>query len=144
MTMFFAKKLNKKGFTLAELLIVVAIIAVLVAIAIPIFMNSLAKAEKAAENANVRNVKSAAINMILSEWDTAPNYMGYTDHSAGTIAKAWDVKAVIENGDIVSCEVKPVATAGHTTPQVTKTDEDDYYKYEIELSITDVDVSKSS
>ena len=30
-------KENKKGFTLAELLIVVAIIAVLVAIAIPIF-----------------------------------------------------------------------------------------------------------
>ena len=31
------KKNNKKGFTLAELLIVVAIIAVLVAIAIPVF-----------------------------------------------------------------------------------------------------------
>ena len=30
-------KTNKKGFTLAELLIVVAIIAVLVAIAIPVF-----------------------------------------------------------------------------------------------------------
>ena len=31
------KKVNKKGFTLAELLIVVAIIAVLVAISTPIF-----------------------------------------------------------------------------------------------------------
>lgn len=30
-------KINRKGFTLAELLIVVAIIAVLVAVAIPIF-----------------------------------------------------------------------------------------------------------
>ena len=30
-------KINRKGFTLAELLIVVAIIAVLVAVAIPVF-----------------------------------------------------------------------------------------------------------
>ena len=33
------KQTNKKGFTLAELLIVVAIIAVLVAIAIPVFIS---------------------------------------------------------------------------------------------------------
>ena len=42
------KKLkNKKAFTLAELLIVIAIIAVLVAIAIPVFNAQLDKAEKA-------------------------------------------------------------------------------------------------
>ena len=39
------KKLNKKGFTLAELLIVVAIIAVLVAISIPIFTTQLNKSK---------------------------------------------------------------------------------------------------
>ena len=42
------KKLNKKhGFTLAELLIVVAIIAVLVAISIPIFTSQLEKSRDA-------------------------------------------------------------------------------------------------
>lgn len=45
---------NKKGFTLAELLIVVAIIAVLVAIAIPIFTSQLEKAREATDLANVR------------------------------------------------------------------------------------------
>ncbi|MDD6372323.1 MAG: prepilin-type N-terminal cleavage/methylation domain-containing protein, partial [Eubacteriales bacterium] len=35
---------NKKGFTLMEMLIVVAIIAVLVAIAIPVLSNNLHKA----------------------------------------------------------------------------------------------------
>jgi type IV pilus assembly protein PilA len=47
-------KNNKKGFTLAELLIVVAIIAVLVAIAIPVFGSQLKKAHDAVDVANVR------------------------------------------------------------------------------------------
>ena len=47
-------KKNKKGFTLAELLIVVAIIAVLVAIAIPVFSAQLANARLATDAANVR------------------------------------------------------------------------------------------
>ena len=45
---------NKKGFTLAELLIVVAIIGVLVAISIPIFTSQLEKSREATDLANVR------------------------------------------------------------------------------------------
>ncbi len=48
------KKNNKKGFTLAELLIVVAIIAVLVAIAIPVFTAQLEKSREATDLANIR------------------------------------------------------------------------------------------
>lgn len=47
-------KNNRKGFTLAELLIVVAIIAVLVAISIPIFSKLVQKARLAANQANAR------------------------------------------------------------------------------------------
>lgn len=47
-------KKNTKGFTLAELLIVVAVIAVLVAISIPIFTTQLHKSRVAADWANVR------------------------------------------------------------------------------------------
>ena len=43
-------KKNTKGFTLAELLIVVAIIAVLVAISIPVFTSQLHKARVAADS----------------------------------------------------------------------------------------------
>ena len=46
---------NKKGFTLAELLIVVAIIGVLVAISIPIFTSQLEKSREAVDEANLRN-----------------------------------------------------------------------------------------
>lgn len=46
---------KKAGFTLSELLIVVAIIGVLVAISIPIFTQQLHKAEVATDWANVRS-----------------------------------------------------------------------------------------
>lgn len=45
---------RNRGFTLMEMLIVVAIIAVLAAIAIPVFNGSLHKAKVAADEANVR------------------------------------------------------------------------------------------
>ena len=45
---------NKKGFTLSELLIVVAIIGVLVAISIPVFTSQIHKAEVATDWANLR------------------------------------------------------------------------------------------
>ncbi len=48
------KKNNKKGFTLAELLIVVAIIAVLTAIAIPVFTTQLEKSREATDMSNLR------------------------------------------------------------------------------------------
>ena len=48
------KMKNKQGFTLMEMLIVVAIIAVLVAIAIPVYNAQMHKARVAADMANVR------------------------------------------------------------------------------------------
>ena len=55
------KKMNKKGFTLAELLIVVAIIAVLVAIAIPIFSAQLEKSREATDLANIRSLYAEVV-----------------------------------------------------------------------------------
>ena len=54
------KKMREErgGFTLAELLVVVAIVAVLVAIAVPLFSSSLTSAEEAVKKANERSVKA--------------------------------------------------------------------------------------
>ena len=60
-------KQNKKGFTLAELLIVVAIIAVLVAISIPIFNNQLKKARLATNQANARAAYAAWVAMFIDQ-----------------------------------------------------------------------------
>lgn len=51
---------NKKGFTLMEMLIVVAIIAILIAIAIPTFNNALNKAKVGTDTANIRSGYAAA------------------------------------------------------------------------------------
>ncbi|HBT95967.1 MAG TPA: hypothetical protein DEB24_07820, partial [Coriobacteriia bacterium] len=56
---------ERGGFTLAELLIVVAIILVLVAIAIPVFTGALSKADDAVEHAQIRSVKAAAATEVL-------------------------------------------------------------------------------
>lgn len=61
------KKNNKKGFTLAELLIVVAIIAVLVAIAIPIFTTQLEKSREATDLSNVRSAYAELVTTYLTD-----------------------------------------------------------------------------
>ena len=60
---------NNKGFTLAELLIVVAIIGVLVAVSIPIFTTQLEKSRENTDIANLRAAKAAAIAMQLNDID---------------------------------------------------------------------------
>ena len=72
---------NTKGFTLMEMLIVVAIIAILIAIAIPNFTAQLEKAREAADIANIRSSYSEAMVKYL---DGATKEDGAADTSATT------------------------------------------------------------
>ena len=60
------KRLDKKGFTLIEMLVVIAIIAVLVAIIIPVVVASTDKAEAAADAANLRSVLGEANTLLMT------------------------------------------------------------------------------
>lgn len=83
-------KENKKGFTLAELLIVVAIIAVLVAISIPIFTSQLEKSRESTDAANLRAAYATAAAKVLdSEKGVAagPVAMTQTDEGFKTDVK---------------------------------------------------------
>jgi len=61
------KMKNKKGFTLMEMLIVVAIIAILIAIAIPTFASSLNKARVATDEANIRSGYASVMTDVLTD-----------------------------------------------------------------------------
>lgn len=69
---------RKKGFTLAELLIVVAIIGVLVAVAVPIFTAQRSKAVDAVNKANIRAAKSMA---LAAFYDDTTEYVESSNHT---------------------------------------------------------------
>ena len=78
-----AKHRQKQGFTIMEMLIVVAIIAVLVAIAIPTFNNSLHKAKVAADEANLR----AYYAELQLEYMTTGEYRADIGDNIGDVKK---------------------------------------------------------
>lgn len=117
---------EREGFTLAELLIVVAIIMVLVAIAIPVFTGALDKANKAVEAADMRAVKSAGATQILLN----------NDLSEGP----WMVTATVENdGDITNLSVTTTTAAGED--EASKQDDG---SYDVTVYITATDLTPSS
>jgi type IV pilus assembly protein PilA len=77
-------KKNNKGFTLAELLIVVAIIAVLVAIAIPVFTTQLEKSRETTDMANLRSAYGAATVYAMTNSVSNGNYF-YDPKTDGAI-----------------------------------------------------------
>ena len=76
-------KNNKKGFTLAELLVVVAIIAVLVAIAIPTFSAAKTKAAKGVAEANARSAYAEYVIDYMTGDSTTATAKTYTFTSGG-------------------------------------------------------------
>lgn len=84
-------KQNKKGFTLAELLIVIAIIAILIAIAIPAFGGALNNAKIQTDHANMRSAYAMAQSATLQ----GVLYTGKTN--AFGLDEAIDVSTIVSS-----------------------------------------------
>lgn len=90
---------NKKGFTLVEMLIVVAIIAILIAVSIPLVGSALEKARNATDAANERAFKAALVSSYLLN-NAGMKEAGATEVKAG---EAYAYKAA--EGKVVEANI---------------------------------------
>ena len=91
-----ALKKKKKGFTLLELLVVLAILAILIAIAVPVYKGQKEKAAITAHNANVRVLETA----VESYRQDKGKYPGSVDElvKGDYIKKEPEIPKILNNG----------------------------------------------
>ena len=99
------KKSRKGGFTLVELMVVVAVIAILAAIAMPQFLSAADRARNAKETADIQIIKNATqLYMIDKNVDTPPTVEnlckeGYlTEHVKTAKDKEYTITYEVVNG----------------------------------------------
>lgn len=85
MIQFFRKKMNKKGFTLIELIIVIAIIGILLIIAVPRFAGFTDRAEDRMAESNLEMVENM-IAVYRAETGAFPASANFTDLIADLLA----------------------------------------------------------
>lgn len=81
------KKTNKRGFTIVELVIVIAVIAILAAVLIPTFSNIVKKANLSNDQQNVRNMNTALAVEVIP--NSKFEYAG--DAITGLYAEGWNM-----------------------------------------------------
>ena len=113
-------KKNNKGFTLAELLIVVAIIAVLVAIAIPVFTTQLEKSRETTDMANLRSAYGAATVYGMTE-SVGTSTMYYDPKTDGAIVNA-PANTKLGQGTVADGKADTSQLAGGQIEYTTATD----------------------
>lgn len=120
---------EKKGFTLAELLVVVAIVAVLVAIAIPVFTSSL---ERASAQTDAANIRAGYASVIVEATDTPPtgDTQVYTLNADGSVQTGtggdYTCKGssdALDTGESIGGNTVTWAKGNHVTYTYTKADD---------------------
>lgn len=108
-----AKLKNQGGFTLIEMLIVVAIIAILIAVSIPLVAGAMESAREATDAANERAFKGALVSSyLLSE---AGMNNDDIQVEAGTIYAYDAVNGKVSSDKITDGYGQSVATSGSST-----------------------------
>lgn len=103
-------KMNKKGFTLIEMLVVIAIIAVLVSIVIPVVGNSTEKAKEAADAANIRSAIAKVTTKALSDGAASSEPVTMTQGTANFVSS--DLTSI---GGLSTAQFNAVAGATNGT-----------------------------
>ena len=110
--------MNRKGFTLVEIMIVVAIIALLAAIAIPNLLQARITANTAAAKANVRSLSTAAETYSTAN---AGAYPADVNALKTFIASAGSYCGNLVQGYNYACTLDPTGYTIVATPASTQT-----------------------
>lgn len=110
----FTEKLSKNGFTLIELMIVVAIIGILAAIAIPNFLKYQAKAKTSESQANLKGIFTSEI-AYFSENNQYGSLIAINYPPAGTLRYSYSTTGTYAETGFVGTPV-PFPTATWVTP----------------------------
>ncbi len=136
------RKLGNKGFSLVELIIVIAIMAVLVAILAPQYLKYVDKSRQSADDANADQILTA-VQVAMADEDVAEELtddMTITMDSDGVDGATEDGESALEQ------ELLAALGTGWTDKAVTSNtyrNSDDHSEYTVTITVGDEDTDSS-